>query len=103
MEAVDDPDWEPFNVFRDGRVHVLSRMCDTCIFRPGNLMHLEDGRVEEMVAEAQRDESAIVCHKTLGTSENAACHGFFRRHASGPMQIADRLGFITYVDPPDTP
>lgn len=86
-------------VFRAGRVHVLARMCDTCIFRPGNLMELCPERVEDMVQQAIRDESTIVCHSTLDTKQ-ACCRGFFDRHKTQPLQIAERLGLVTYQEPP---
>lgn len=85
-------------VFRSGRVHVLKEMCPTCIFRPGNLMHLRDGRVEQLVDRAVATDRWIPCHSTLyGNGGAAVCHGFFRRHATAPLQIADRLGFIEWV------
>ena len=76
-------------------------MCDTCIFRPGNLMHLEDGGVENMVREATKNESCIPCHATTyGQAEGeAVCRGFFERHATLPLQIAARLGFIVWQEP----
>lgn len=84
-------------VFRDGKVHVKRRMCDTCIFRPGNLMNLEPGRVEGMVADATSDDGCIPCHKTLG-DEPAVCRGFFDRHRTQTLQIAERLGYVEEVD-----
>ena len=71
-------------------------MCDTCIFRPGNLMQLKKGRVEEMVAEATKKNSCVVCHDTLG-GKQAVCKGFFQYHKTAVLQIADRLGYIRYV------
>lgn len=85
--------------FHDGKVHVHSRMCPTCIFRPGNLMHLEKGRVEQMVKQATEAESCIPCHQTL-EGEQAVCRGFFNKHRTSPLQIAERLGFIKFVKPP---
>jgi hypothetical protein len=87
------------DVFRNGKVHVCRAMCSTCIFRPGNRMHLSPGRVESMVADATRNESAIVCHSTL-SGDNAACRGFFDRHKTGPLQIAERLKLIEWVEIP---
>lgn len=87
------------NVFRDGRVHVCAEMCETCIFHPGNLMRLRSGRVRQMVDEATRDDSTIVCHATLD-GDNAACRGFFDRFPTTSLQIAERLGFIDFIDPP---
>jgi len=82
-------------IFRDGRVHVRKMMCRTCIFHRGNRMSLSPGRVEEMVEQATKAESSIVCHETLGAAQ-AVCSGFFTRHATMPLQVADRLGFIDY-------
>lgn len=55
-----------------------------------------------MVEQATEDESAIVCHKTLyggrgRKMKNAICRGFFDKHPTAPLQIADRLGLIEYV------
>jgi hypothetical protein len=75
------------NVYRDGRVHVQAQMCSTCIFRPGNLMDLNAGRVRSMVDEAREHDSAIVCHQTLtGTTRCAAASlsAGRRRRSSSP-------------------
>jgi len=85
------------NVYRDGRVHVQAEMCSTCIFRPGNLMSLKPGRVRGMVDEAREHESAIVCHQTLYPGPNAVCRGFFERWPTAPLQIAERLGLVTWT------
>lgn len=57
-----------------------------------------------MVDDARRDESTIVCHETLRAwdghgTKPAACHGFFKRFATTPLQIAARLGVIEWVVP----
>lgn len=85
------------NAFRTGRVHVCERKCDTCIFRPGNLMRLQEGRRDNMVAESIRDGGAIICHDTLD-GDNAVCRGFFDVHKDDvqALQVAERLGFIEY-------
>lgn len=79
------------NSYRNGRVHVRARRCPTCVFRHGNLMHL-DG----MIAEAEANESAIICHDTLD-GDNAVCRGFFDLHPTQPLQIAARLDLVTYT------
>ena len=91
-------------VLRKSRL--LSRQCDTCIFRPGNLMHLSTGRLRELITEARRDESFVVCHDTLPHYRNpdvkpAICRGFADRYSTQALQVIERLfGFIE-VDPPD--
>jgi len=90
------------NVYRDGRVHVLAERCATCVFRPGNLMQLQPGRVRDMVDQAVADQSVIVCHATLDTDANACCRGFWDAHRDRvqALQVAERLGVVAYQPPP---
>lgn len=79
-------------------MHVCAEMCGTCIFRPGNLMQLEPGRVREMVDRARADDSAIICHSTLyeeGVS-NAVCRGFFDRWPTMPLRLAMVLELVEW-------
>ncbi|WP_405098280.1 HAD domain-containing protein [Micromonospora sp. NBC_01412] len=90
-------------VLRKSRL--LSRQCDTCIFRPGNLMHLSEGRLRNLVAEALRDESFVICHDTLPHYRNrdvkpAICRGFADRYSTQALQVIERLFGFTEVDPP---
>lgn len=61
-------------------------------------MHLKAGRVREMVDESRKNESAIICHKTLD-GDNAVCRGFFNRYRTTPLQIAERLDLLEEIDP----
>lgn len=92
--------------YRDGKVHVLREQCSTCIFRPGNLMHLQEGRVKQMVDQASGDESVITCHQTLPyggyEAEPAVCRGYWdaQKDRVSTLQIAQRLGVVVEDDPP---
>lgn len=59
-----------------GTVRLCTRRCDTCIFHPGNPMHLRPGRATDMVTQVRETEEHVVCHKTLGTDSPAICRGF---------------------------
>jgi hypothetical protein len=87
--------------FVDGIVYVRKTRCETCIFRPGNLMDLEPGRVEGMIADADAAESAIPCHKHL--YENAdiepVCKGYFDRKSSATLRLAEAVGIVERIDP----
>lgn len=92
---------------RTGMVRVLEEMCATCIFRPGNLMHLREGRVEQMVAEAMEAESAIICHSTLPygpypQAQRAVCHGFWARYGSHVLglRLARMMNVLEFIKPP---
>ncbi|WP_234537693.1 hypothetical protein [Streptomyces shenzhenensis] len=85
-----------------GAVRVCARRCDSCIFHPGNLMHLQPGRVASMVTRARETEGHVVCHKTLGTESPAICRGF----ADGPdqgnslaLRLARVLGTLREISP----
>lgn len=86
--------------YRNGRVHVCAERCSTCIFAPGNRMMLENGRVRRMVDEAKIGDSAIICHSTYG-GERAICRGFFDVQKTTPIQLAERLGLLVFVTPPE--
>ncbi len=93
---------EHHEVFRDGTVHVLADRCSTCIFRPGNLVHLEPGRVKNMVDDCVSDESGggnIPCHSTVWTRDvqPAICRGFYDgyRDRIPLLSMAGAMGLIT--------
>jgi hypothetical protein len=76
-----------------------------CIFRPGNLVHLAEGRLHDLVTQVRRDESFIVCHAALPHYrfpgvKPAISRGFADRYSAHVLQVFERLfGFIE-VDPP---
>lgn len=60
-------------------------------------MQLNEGRVESMIADATKADSCIPCHNTL-SGKQAVCRGFFERHATTPLKIAERMGFIKFQE-----
>jgi hypothetical protein len=72
-------------------LRVCAQQCATCIFKAGNLMQLRHGRVREMVDEALTNDSAIVCHKTLG-GLRVVCRGFYDLHKRDTLMC--RLGVL---------
>lgn len=93
-------------VFRDGQVHVLAERCATCVFRPGNLMRLEPGRLREMIEGSVAGGGAITCHVTLYRRDvdQAVCRGFYDAHGHRvlALEIAPRLGMLAF-DPVPVP
>lgn len=82
-------------------MHVVRDMCSTCIFRAGNLMHLAEGRRDQLVRESIAENVAIVCHSTLNTGENAVCRGFFDHHADDTacLLLAKHFGIVELDSP----
>jgi len=90
-----------------GRPRVLREKCTTCIYRPGNLMHLRDGRREEMERDSLANGSWITCHQTLPYGSHpehgeAICRGFADVHGeeSAGIRFAAALGGMVEVDRP---
>jgi hypothetical protein len=84
---------------------LLTEQCSTCIFRPGNPMSLEPGRLKDMVGQAKSKEGFIVCHATLrGVAPKgvrpAICRGFFDRYSTQALQVLGRLFGFLLVEPP---
>jgi hypothetical protein len=91
------------DVAEPGEIRLCARMCDTCVFRPGNLMYLAPGRLTDMVKGAHRDEGQIVCHKTLDTEAPAICRGYADKADRGrslALRIGRALGWIKEIEPP---
>ncbi|HYS38752.1 MAG TPA: hypothetical protein VEO01_24285 [Pseudonocardiaceae bacterium] len=89
-----------------GGSRVLSEQCATCIFRAGNLMFLEPGRLAALVADALPD-SFIVCHDTLTYGRfpgygPAMCRGFVDRYGdrSRAVVLLRLCGRLVEVPPP---
>ncbi len=93
----------PDGPFRDNKLYVLDRKCDTCIFRPGNLMHLRDGARDKMVAECIEQNSQIPCHETLD-GPRSVCRGYWDLHKRDVpvLRMAVAFGMVAF-DPPPLP
>jgi len=94
----------------DGKPRVLADQCITCVFRPGNLMHLRPGRLRDMVTNALNAGTWITCHQTLpyhpdNPGWQAICRGFHDRygHWSLALQLLQRIRGITEIELPTKP
>lgn len=88
----------------DQKPRLCSRQCDTCVFRPGNVMRLRPGRLRQMVRDTLAGGGFIPCHETIRRPDfrPAVCRGFSDQygHRSNLLRIWDRLGGFREVDPP---
>lgn len=103
-EVEDDEGYQPqdLNILdrKTGKPRLLQTMCDTCVFHPGNLMHLKSGRLKDMVEGALAEGTYIVCHSTLPGALNAegtqaaVCRGFYEKFGdqSTELRVYTRLG-----------
>jgi hypothetical protein len=98
----DDDEPAPHGPFRDGNLYVLTEKCSTCIFRPGNLMHLREGRLEQMVKTCLDADTVIPCHQTLD-GPRSICRGLYDVHRRDitVMRMAAALNVFAYDEPPE--
>lgn len=74
--------------------YVMAEQCSTCIFRPGNLMHLSEGRLKDMTDTTDREDNNVICHQTLDDKVGAVCKGSADRRAGQALRIAERLSYV---------
>lgn len=101
LDDEDDYAYRENGVLSPEGMQICEHQCSTCIFRPGNKMNLSPGRFADMVQSVKDDDGFVVCHKTLDWDTGAICHGSFDRIKTTPIQLAERLGYIRWVDPDD--
>ena len=92
------------------RPRLLAEQCATCIYRPGNPMHLRPGALKEITnANLGDGVRGLTCHDALpygnrpGYGE-AMCRGFYDKfgHLNNYVRVIERLGGFTEVPPPVT-
>lgn len=93
----------PHNTYRDGKVHVLSEKCATCIFKPKE-RPVDGARVAGMVRDTKDEPGAtVVCHHTLYNQEqeNAICRGWYDRFAymDPVLRLAQTMDRIKFQKP----
>lgn len=98
------------NIYRDGKIHVLSEKCATCIFNP-HTRPVDGARVAGMVRDTMaEDGSTVVCHSTLcgpedEPEEHAICRGWYDRLADRDpiLRLGKAMGIIKEVPVPPKP
>lgn len=111
----DDSDADPGGIFEPETgmaVWVQAEKCNTCIFWPGNRMHLREGVLQDLVREAVADRSHIPCHDTLLYGRRtrlrpAMCRGYHDHpqgnEASMALALGRSLATIRYQQPTKEP
>jgi hypothetical protein len=94
---------------RTGRARLLTEQCRTCVGRPGNLMHLREGRLKLLIEDnTGPDALGLICHKTLPYGDHpdfgpAYCRWFYDRygHLANGIRMFRRLLGFTEIPPPE--
>lgn len=103
----DENDGRDIDIWSPDGPRMLAEQCATCIFRPGNPMHLDKGQLRAITEQARHADSFIVCHSTLpglapaGVGP-AACRGFADRYDTNYLRVMRRLGGFHEVPAPTT-
>jgi hypothetical protein len=92
------------NTYRDGKVHVLSEKCETCIFNAATRFVSSAGGAD-LVRETQEKGVGghVVCHSVIiAGADDAICRGFFDRFKKRDvvLRMAVAMDVIKEVPPP---
>lgn len=90
--------------YRDGRLHVMAEKCSDCVFRTGNPMRLQPGRLRSLVEDNLAADAALTCHQTTyGQDERgeAICAGFDAAYGSEVtgLRAAHVMGLVQHQEP----
>lgn len=81
-----------FNAYRNDKIHVVKGMCKTCVYRPDSTVYKNP-----IIDKAIKDGTAVICHSTLGTKENAVCGGFYINDPTLTLRLAEAMNKIEFV------
>lgn len=92
-----------------GTVRVLSRRCDTCIYRRTMRATLGPS-VPALIREARESGGFVICHESLPAAQTqdsaippAICHGYANQFPDTyALRVARAIGRIQPIDPPRT-
>ena len=78
------------------RVKVYDQRCQTCVFWPGNRMHLNPGRLADLVKHNRAASAALECHtSTHGRMpQTVLCRGYLDAYGdeTTSVQVYQRMG-----------
>lgn len=78
-----------------GKPLLFAEKCATCVFRPGNPMHLAEGRLADLTEQNRKTGSMLICHTTTygQAGREVMCRGYWDAYASSSVvpQMMERL------------
>lgn len=90
----------------DGKVRVLRKRCETCVFRPEGREIFGQDRCENVVQQNLDANALLTCHATLPYGPYpefapAVCAGFWARHglATAAGRMARLIGLVRPMPP----
>ncbi|AEH21824.1 VHS1011 protein [Vibrio phage 1] len=75
---------------------VAKKCCGQCLFSSKRIV--SEKRKEDIIAGCEKRDTYFVCHKATINKENVVCRGFYEKHTSQQIRIAQRLGVIDFVE-----
>lgn len=96
------PGSSPASSEGDGRPLVYAEQCGTCIYRPGNPMHLRPGALKDFTDSNLQADAVLICHQTTygQQPQEVVCRGFMDRYAHrvNVVRVMDRLAALYGYD-----
>ncbi len=83
----------------DGKIAVMNKMCDQCLFGPNKIV--SEARKREVLAHCRSRDAHFVCHKFTLAGEEGVCHEFFQQETTNLLRVMERFNGIEFVSPDD--
>jgi hypothetical protein len=84
---------------------VLTDKCSTCIFRSGNKMELNEGRLRDLTEASLAQDTNVICHQSDGLvgewKATAWCAGSVEHSPGQTVRVGLGLGIMSKVHPDD--
>ena len=81
---------------------VYKEPCKNCLLSTERIVSAKVAK--QIINNCKRNQSHFICHKATIEGKDICCHTFFTKlgYLSQLARIAMRLGFVKYVDQPDS-
>jgi hypothetical protein len=84
-------------VLPDLRLKVCKKQCDQCLFTRNRIVTLS--RKKQILKDCIEEDKHFECHKGTVIGIPIVCRGFYNQMTSNIIRIAERMNWITFVDP----
>lgn len=78
-----------------GLLKVADKQCKQCLFGKDKIVSEE--RMHEVLAQCKAKDDHFLCHLGTINGEKVVCRGFYQKHTSQLIRIAERLNMVEIV------
>lgn len=81
----------------DLKLKVCEKQCDHCLFSRNRIVSL--AAKKKIIQDCIELDAPFECHLGTQVGEKIVCRGFFERMSTNGIRVAQRMDWISFVDP----